>query len=137
MHSTHQIRTTAALLLAAGIGAGFLLAPSAGAQTPNPPAATAAAARGTVTIRRGFNLDCYNAIPLTVFVDGKPVGAMGVGQDVKLRVLPGTYRIGVALGGTDAGASPRAVAVDIAAGNATTLLANAGPGGSTLRALSR
>lgn len=128
-------RDRAVRLLALGVVT--VLACCAAAQAAIPGGATAASdpQRAVVTVGRGFNLSCYDAIPMTVFVDGRPISLLGVGQMVTLHVLPGRYRIGVAMGtrGRARGALGT-VAVNMAAHGSARLMANLGPNGSAIRA---
>lgn len=134
MYYTNTLRCFTAAVFAAGLAASTAFGSPAFARTPPPQAATAT--RGTVSIQRGFNLDCYNAIPLTVFVDGKPVSAIAAGHTLKLRVLPGHYRVGIALGHDYlAGVTLHRVALNVAAGSSAKLFASLGAGGSALRML--
>lgn len=130
MHRTQMFLYPMAVTVALALGTGVAFA------APADTGDVAAAPRGTVTIERGFNLSCYNAIPASVLVNGTAVDAIGAGQTVTLRVLPGHYRIALALGEDGAvDTASQGVALTVTPGGSTALFASLGPGGSTLRAL--
>lgn len=135
MHRPNTLRyfTAAALIAAIGIGAPGAAMAATQAALPDSAAATA---RGIVTVQRGFNRGCYNALPLTVYVDGKPASPIAVGQTLVLRILPGHYRVGVAIGSghSDAGTA-NGMPLTVVRGGSTALFANLGPGGPTIGAL--
>ncbi|TAN06898.1 MAG: hypothetical protein EPN38_07280 [Rhodanobacteraceae bacterium] len=107
--------------------AGTVIAPAC-AQPTSPPSATAV---GTVTVQRNFSRPCFNALPVTVSVDGKPVGAIAGGQKIEMHMPTGTHHIAIAMDPN--GQSQRGVTVAVTAQHASKLYASVYAGSYSLR----
>lgn len=123
------IARASALLATATLGGLLVCAPVFARSAA--PAVGANPGQAVVTVERSFNKPCYNSIPVTVFVDGKPMGQIGGGQVMSVRVPEGTHEVGIAMHPTNT--SPRSVTVVASPQHPAMLRANLASSGYSIR----